>query len=626
MKSNLSKFNINDGNHIVAALTQEAINSSMKEKLYFDMKEHTSYVLYTVDKNNKSVYYTINKDTNVEKLPAAFPKELRRKSLYSELESLNLFSIPSDKRTDEQNAILEKAYDEYYLYNAFRFTEGLPMGFAGFDLQKFNPLELIESTDPKNCGAIYTQCFSEVVILEIKEFRRKISVNIIRQSDSPNPWFIKYKILYNLKSTSYNNLPDEVKEELKNHFAVSEKNIDTMFEIGQLMLDLTTLSRSSEPDIRGIEKDSYNNVRNAFEEFIKDNLQDVLVHGYVSKPSASNYINYIVRPTGYTFSVTKSPVNDPRYRTLNYIMSAQGGSIEPNHYDWEWVSPNDPDKKSGVMAISRAIFFEKINAIFKRGVIGSLRKHIIAKIPECSAVWDLKYEYEIKDDNSADNNVFTYDESQKKYIYPRYSYESESDCRCVYVPPIFAATAQLKFHYWFDGSVGWDFITGNKGVRYPAIVYTVDLTLYTDIMYDSGHSTGNIINDKIKCFLGIGIDEYGRIQFHKGVQEIRSCGNIDISGWSQFASFGAINGMIKNLETEMINMIERITGDYKQHFLEEFKCDTNWVMLGNRTFTFSGEEFSDYGDFCTKVKYTNAHMEKMEKLNMRYGIRGNELC
>lgn len=608
MKSNLSKFNHSLGNHLVTALTQESVNNTMKEHLYSKNDEYNTYVLCVLEDSGKSVYFSVTKHTDMSLLPMQFPADLRRKNLFSELDKLDLFSIPTDKskQTPAQKKVLETVYIEYCLDCAFQFITGLPSIFTPLDIKHFNPLNLIESTDPTNCGAVYTQCFKEVTVIELKEVRKVLAANIQRQSENGVPWTIDYKILYNFKSSEYDKLPEDVKKELKKHFDnIPEDQIANLFEISQLMLDLTTLSRSSAPEIKGIDKITQLNIIAAFQDFIMENLEAAMVNGYAVAPSGKNTNAYIFKPTKYTFSVTKSPNGDMRYKTLNYIMSTTADEITPQNYDWEWVNPNDPDMKSGVMAISRDIFFDKFNKEFKTTMIRQLRKHFIARMEgNHGGIWDLRYCYNMENDDSSDSGVFTFSPAPNQYEYTNYNYRSKSEFISVYVPPFFAATAQLEFDYSFKCTAKWDKLTVNE-VTYPAILYSTEITLYTDINYDSGHSTGNIYHHTINCHIGIGINEYGKISLLKSISDIDHGKTLDISGWSSFASFGAINSMVNDISSDANGWISNVVSSFKDSFARGFLGYANWVMLGNKSFTFSKEEFSDYGDYCTNVKYVN---------------------
>lgn len=622
MKSNLSKFELSKGNHLVTALTQEAVNNTMKEHLYMTSDTHNTYMLCAFDDNGKSVYFSVTKHTDMSLLPKEFPDELHRSGLYSELDKLNLFAIPSDKekRTPEQKQAIKNAYDNYWLDSAFQFITGLPSIFSPLDIKAFDPLNLIASNDPAGCGAVYTQCFKEVTVVEIKEVRRSLAASIQRQSKAGAPWTIDYKILYSLERTEYNNLPPDVKEELLNHFnTIPESQIGNLFEITQLILDLTTLSRSSAPEIKGISKSTQLNIIAAFEEFIKTNLEEAMVNGYVVAPSEKNTYDYMFKPTKYTFSVTKSPNGDARYKTLNYIMSTTADNITPQSYDWEWVNPADPDMKSGVMAINRDIFFNKFNQEFKFSTLRQLRKHFIASMKgDHGVIWDMEYCYEVEDDSSVDNGVFTFSPARNQYEYTNYEYHSKSDFISVYVPPVFAATGQLEFNYSFKCSAKWDKLTVN-GVSYPALLYSTEITLYTDINYDSGHSTGNIYHHTINCYIGIGVNEYGKVALYKSVSDIDHGSTLDISGWSSFASFGGINIMVKGLTATVNTWISGVVSSFKNTFAQNFLGYANWVMLGNKSFNFSKEEFSDYGDYCTNVEYVNPAneyiMERIQAAN-----------
>ena len=623
MNSNLSKYDISLGNHMVTALTQESVNNTMKEYLYYQSVQHDTYMLCTIDDAGKSIYFSVSRNTDMSMLPDCFPAELRRKELYSELEGLELFSIPSDKdkQTSEQKQSLEKAYCEYYVESAFQFITGLPSIFSPADIKDFVPVELLASTAPSGCGALYTQCFSEIVVIEFKEKRSSVVVNIQKQSESEKPWMIAYTVLFNFKSQEFGKLPETVRQAILEHFgSISAKDIPNLFEISQLMLDFTTLSRTSVPDIIGVDKETKLNIIAAFEEYIHENLEEALVSGYAILPSNRNTYEYIFKPVKYSFSVTENKTKNAVCKTLNYIMSTTDAEIVPQKYDWDWVNPNNPDTKSGAMVICRDIFFDRFNLEFKKVMLSGLRKHFIARMEgNHGGLWDLKYCYSMESDYTPDEGSFSFSENENVYKYTDYSYKSVSDFISVYVPPFFAATAQLEFDYSFKCTVKWGEIT-EAGVVYPAIVYFVEITLYTDIAYDSGHSTGNVYHHTIECGVGIKIDEYGKVSLIKQIKDTDHNDKIDISGWSTFASFGAMQELVDGITGRVESWMEDVVEGFKNSFANGFLGYANWVMLGNKTFTFSKEEFSDYGDFCVNVKYVNPAEDYIrEQIKKHYG-------
>lgn len=614
------------GNHIVTALSQEAVNNVMKEQLYIgtDKEDFITYVLSTTDENTgNKIYFQLGKNTDVSAIPEQFElsDDVDKKTLFEDLEALHLFDIPTSEkeRTEEQKQALSLAYQKYYLDSAFRFTQGLPSIFKPEDLISFKPLELVSSTDPNNCGGIYTQCFREIVIIECSEVRRKFIANIKKQSDAEGPWMISYKVLFNYKSTEYNHLPDEVKKSIGEHFEnIPTDQIGNLFEIQQLMVDMSNLSQSSMPEIEGVEKKTQLNVIAAFETFIKEYLAGKLTHGYALIPSENNTYEYIFKPTKYSFSVTSNQNDQNPYKTLNYIMSTTNDEIVPQQYDWDWINQTDKNLRSGVMAIHRDIFFEKFNSEFKKLVLPPLRKKFIAKMSgNHQSIFDMEYICQVIDDESEDKSTFTLADDGESFNYTEYSNSSNSGQISVYVPPCFGATGGLKFKYSVTCNSKWGELIEND-VKFPAIIYTIEITLFTDIEYDSGHSRGNIYHKVIECGVGIGLDEYGRINIKKQIKEIDKGETLNINLWSEIASFGSIESMIKEAKSNAKGMLEKAVTMFTNNFSKNFLGYANWVMLGSKSFTFSDENFQKSGDFSTAVKYVNpANSYIMEKLRSR---------
>lgn len=277
------------------------------------------------------------------------------------------------------------------------------------------------------------------------------------------------------------------------------------------------------------------------------------------------------------------------------------------------------------MAIHRDIFFEKFNDEFKKQILPPLRKKFIAKMQgNHKGVWKLRYICKVEDDESEDKSTFTLAEDGMSYNYTEYSNSSDSGTISVYVPPYFGATAGLKYKYSVKCNVKWGELTAN-GVQYPAIIYSIEITLYADVEYDSGHSKGNIYHRVLECMVGIGVDEYGKVNIIKQTTETDKGETLNINGWSEFASFGQINSMVKDAKGQAVKIIETAVTAFKENFSKNFLCYANWVMLGSKSFTFSDEKFAEGGDFCTGVKYVNPATDYiMKKVRLCAAERGEK--
>lgn len=615
MKSNLSKYNFNLGNHMVTAVTEQSINNTVKQ---FISNTNDVYVVYTLctfvkhDGGTDIVYFKVDQNTDVVRdLPEAFPEELRKKDLFSELESLNAFIYIDNPDAEEAKAVFEKMYNYYYVDSFFRITTGIPnvMMRDKNKFKSFNPVVLKESIEPSCCEAEYTQLFKEIEIVELLKQRADFIVTIKKQSkDSEDGyWGVTYLSYLNAHSTKFDDLPEEYKNELRNNFDhISDNDISTMFDISKLIFDLSALSCVSQPKIVGVSSSTEINVLASMNDFVETYFANTFSAGYVVTANEKNTKNYLFKPTKYIYTVSKNGNGNDAFRTLNYVLSTDPNRpITPIYYDWDWMQPSEVMTKSGVVVINRDLFFGKFNNEFKENVIPKLRKHFIAILKgDHKTVFDMEYQYKVENDVSKDNGSFSFSELDKTFHYPEYSYQSTSDFISVYVPPCFAATGQLEFDYSFECSSKWGEVE-KEGVKYPAILYKTNVKLYADIEYDSGHSKGYIYNHTLNFFLGFAVKNNGNIEIIKQVQDTDNGSDIDISAWSKFASFGGINGLIKDVSDEVTQEISDIVEDFKNNFLTSFSCVSNWVLIGGKTFAFADENFTEFGDFYADVQYTS---------------------
>lgn len=605
MESNLSKFEKETGNHLVTALSQESVNNAMKTALYSENQEpYHAYVLSTMDETGKTIYFNLNKNTSCDDLPAEFPESVPRTGLFEQIESFHLFDIPSEKedRTAEDESALEQLYSVYYMDSAYEFINGIPSIFTPQEMKDFEPVDLVESSDPRNCGAVYSQCFNEISVVEFKMDRRNFVVNIQKQSQGSEAWMIGFKVLFNYKSSEYDQLPEVLRENLNKHFEeIPEKDIPNLFEIAQLTMDLKNLSQSSNFEIKGLNTDTQLNMETAFREYVKCELQEMPMDGYVVTPTSKNTYDYIFKPTKYTYSVTGRQFENEKIKTLNYIMSTTNADIQPKEYDWDWITPQETEQKSGVMVVARDIFFEKFNQEFKSRMIPILRKEVIAKVEDNKLFFDKPdMEYEIKNDTSKDNGQFSFG-NDGYYEYPKYCQNSISEKGIEIFPPM---TIKLEFDYSFSCNAKWGTMS-KDGVTYPAVIHTTEIILYSDIFCDAGHSTGNICHRVVECRTGISVDEYGKIYLIKSYENTDKGKTFDVNDWSKVASLNVIDKMVNELVTDVNEWIDSMTKEFTDEFAKNFLGYANWVMLGDKTFTFIDEQFSQYGDFSTGVNYVN---------------------
>lgn len=628
MKTNLAKFDyitdakgrrINLNNDMVTAVTQYSVNEAMKAYLDNTPTEMCAFTLYTIDELDRSVYFQLFRDTDTHTMPSAFPETIRlQKDLYTKLMGLKLFDIPADKtaRTPQQTDNIKKAYDDYYLVSGYHFMSGVPSFYTKDQKLAFRPLDLNPSSDPTTAGVLYTQSFKDFQIIELKERRRNFIFSKISQADFQEPWMYRYSVKFSLKDVEFNKLADSVKEQVRNHFHLNDDQVASLFEMAQLKLDLLTLAVSAEPKIERIEEETQANLKVILDRYIRQDMADAFVIGHVITPK-SDKKDYFFHPKRYTFSVSDAieynGVKDSDLKTLNYVISFEDADPIPQSYNWEWVKPECKLVNSGVIAIRRDQIFDRFNEYFRIGVLSKLRKILTATMKgNHKTIFDVKWVYGIKGDSSEDVNRFIFNPDKNRYEYASFNAEgkkvegidhySHAGEISFYIPPFVAGTADFKLRYTMKSIAQWSDITKNEK-KYPAIVFTVDVVAWADVIYDSGHSKGTVYDHTIKCGVGFDVDAVGNITLVKTVEDIANDATMDKSGWSQFASFGGIDDVVDGVSDTVKGWVEDAVGCFTKSFQNDFKHNAAWIMPGQKTFSFGNGCFSEYGDFCVEVTY-----------------------
>lgn len=594
MYSNLAQFDYKKGNHMVLAVSEESVNTTLKQKLNMEGEAYNCYIISNIS-GGEVVYFEINKNTDMHNLPAGFPVELKNKDLFSIFEEADLFSRNYSNEDDKK--IIEKLYDAYYLEKAYQFIPGIPTQFSMGDLKRYQPIKLIASTDPSNCGCEFTQYFEDVIILEVTEKRDVCSVGCIKQSDCENPWGVVYKVLFQYKREEFDKLPLQVQNNIKYHFEdVDEAEIENIFDISQLILDFTTLSQVETPKITGVTEESEIMVVNAINKYVEHEYSYVTSDDYLVIPNKNNDYNYLFKPCEYTYSVTKDTNN---LKTLNYIMTtSHDDKITPQLYEWEWLSDDDLKEETGVMSINRETVFDIFNNEFKDKVLPKLWKRFVATMEDNSKICDKPdFDYYIEDSKKSGGD-FEY--KDKKYIYPKLEERSESELKYE-IFPIY--TAKHAMTYTVDCSCYWQDVTIANN-KYPGIVYKTTVKLYEDLTVDSGTTSGYVYDADVYCEIGISIDGQGKIELKRNARiDDRGESMGDTNFWSKLFSLGVADDAIKDAVSDLQEMTKGVVSDFEETFLSGKIGYASWVLPGGKTFTFKNQEFCDEGDFVIGTRY-----------------------
>jgi hypothetical protein len=182
-----------------------------------------------------------------------------------------------------------------------------------------------------------------------------------------------------------------------------------------------------------------------------------------------------------------------------------------------------------------------------------------------------------------------------------YQYDSHADSGKKIILCI--ADTRFKADYYLKCNAVTGTMTSN-GVTYPSINITARISASADFMYDSEHSKGTYFDKEIEYQLGIMVCSDGNIKFIKNcVERDKHPAGIGVSEWSQFCTFGGIREVVKGMESDINDIVEKYKTASENTFLSGYRTNCNWVMPGNGTFTYRDERFSDGLDFYTHIDY-----------------------
>lgn len=602
---------------MVTAISEKSLNSQMRLYLSGCDWDTRIYFLETMnEETGESIVFMLQKGTDESKIPAEFElaetvEELKKQNscIYDELEKLDLFNV--DPGTSIADPRLSEAM-EYSFSFGLHLADGIPDEVKQYIVFNKNKIDVdkalnIITMDPDKKSVIFNQFFKAFEVIQINlQLKGKNIVGMLTKvaqdcsGDDPiaGMWRTKSSMAIDFRATAHKDIEsDEIKQKIESMAKVSDP--DTMFDISQLSLDLSTLQTLSVPTIDGVSPSVKGVVTGVVQEYFgRLEKGGQTVFGYVVLPKPNLKLNYLFTPCTRNYDVSDKAL----YYLVNFDDSHNYEIPSLKTYrDFVWAPLLDGSVTAdGVMAISATKFIPLI----RKKMEPLLPKLIMTKHPYVSAGC---YKYDIKWDEPAapqDQNFYVSDTSPWECQWS-YSKDYSQDYQLVWAPPLPFPVASGKICSRFSveclGRPGTCTI-GN--VTYPSYDFNFHFKGWMNYGYNSQSNSGDYYDHNVLFQVVIKINESGAIEFLQNVVDTDNHPKgIDVHGWGDFCSFGQLQGTVDDMCNAMSDTIKTLTQNVVDEFLKGYDTFTGWFMPGARSYTYKNEGISDYGDLYSYVNY-----------------------
>jgi hypothetical protein len=309
------------GYDFVLATTQASINATMKKYLFKQKGE--TILCYRRNESKQTVPLTLDE-------------------LNTLTGGVSLFDIPNG--ADDNDSRI-KALQKARFLCAIKFSIGLPKNF-----DRLGDLPDIVELRPSTAMVKYRMYCADIHLTQLAFTVDGPEFKSVRQNEQRNrAWAMVTNVNLNQTSVEFQTLPKEVRDQIQNVGG-------EMFDISQLLFDLSSASLSDMPKIEGLDPDSeaYNILssyfKNTYFARMKETGQPVLNYTVKSKPQTSTLI-----PTALNFHISPlTKETNQSLKTLEYVCATSPHTAIPStrDFDWDWVTAADGDVH-GTIAINR---------------------------------------------------------------------------------------------------------------------------------------------------------------------------------------------------------------------------------------------------------------------------------
>ncbi|MDR1773572.1 MAG: hypothetical protein LBR30_01685 [Clostridioides sp.] len=642
-ESNLAKYK-DFNTDMTVSIKESSLNSQLRQYLALMSQSKTPwksrlYVIQTYVDNKPTTIYV---DTNTKR--EDFPKNCdpdfiaivndlyyNGSSLYKELDKLNIFNIPNETKASYTRRYLDGSPEEilqrainYSLFFAIEVEDGLPNSI----LQQLingerTPDEIYKPITLNKYGKVtFEQCFKNFNMIKIIYGPSRADLLNNSQTDEKIFRFIN-QIPLDFTATSYKELKGKdnaIEKTIRNITGMSvinDDDIDNIFNISQLALDIAKLQVTSYPRIEVNEIHEADETLDAVVKAYFDRLEEAgqTVFGHVVLPKSISRENYLFRPKMKNFNVGNGYLNYligmgeettiPTLGNIDSTMSWNTGSLIPST-----VSAD------GVMAISSEFFLPHIFSYFQPlinpNINGVRNENSLARVINATLKYNAFNCSGTLSTCSSDipQNFTVNYENNGAFKNITWNYEYETTAGRNYKFGDFY-TLRFRNNYTCDAIGTFKTV---KFEKYPSDLPSFSISFRVKnlfaVWFDDAKNQGYTFDKTATIDLGIVIDSNGNLSFPSQINIVNNNpGGVSYSDKCKIFSGGFIVKFGNDI-TGIINRFVAQAFDQPFEHFKKFDKVAGWVMPGCKTFTFKYDTsnntvnaISDFGDLYAFINY-----------------------
>lgn len=545
-QSNLS----NTGFDYVIAVTQDSINSALKEYLWYN-KPQEVILCYTYDDNNNLVPTDYN-------------------TLVADANNTDPFSIPD--ATDGSDPRVQNLNNANFAF-AIKAKLGLPPGIAPTKLPP------IVALNPGQSSVKYTLMFSEFVGTEIVYGARGKMTWVNQSQPSGTSWNFFGLVDLNFQDTDFTNLPQAAQNQLKD---IGDPN---MFSVQQLYYDLNNSALDSQFQFNNVPSNS------ALNDFMTGDFLNTYwkalggneVLGYGVKQVAQSPSPLAV--TNLNFFTPDAVGTEGAPLTLNYLCAVNNNALpDTTHagFGWNWIEPNETSQYDGVAALNRNAYAQYLSSTLA-GYVSQNCYLPSVKVTEK----DLKPEYAYS--MTAGQTVAASFPATGSTILS-YSYSADSSDQA----GDNGALGKMELKSSFDLTVS---VQGNQ------MTIAQHLVIYCYIKKLATTDSGNVVDKQITDTYEFAVDETGNLIVSTPSATANPPTSVTVDNSKTPSANGFLN-FFANVD-DLSKSVAQWAQGCATTSLKDIPVSIiqNFVFPGGATFTFADVSFSDNQDLVSHITY-----------------------
>lgn len=601
-----SDSNLNSiGYDMVVGLTQNSINSTMK-KVIKSVQGTVETICYV---------YTDGFLTDVE--PISY-QELLDKTKSDEFpDGVDPFSVSNGaKSNDPDSETVAKGNALYQALFAFAFQAGMGMPEMLNDAPVPDIILLQDQISPQRVN--YQMYFKTFQIVQLTAGVGVWSFDNFHQMPGA-PWIFGWEVNLDLESSSFEDLPQETQDSIKN------LDNSSMFSVQQLLLDLSTpaLSPNNSTTVEiqttlGANSPAWNLLQTDFLNTYWASLQATgnVVFSYAIQPTNSQPntaqpsliptdLNFVVTPYIPSSDETLTEAEQNGLYTLNYLIMANGNQMPSPvaPLPWNWLNKAEDHDNDGIVSIKKNDFV----AYLKNLLAGTLSTVCIQ--PTVDMKMDglkVHYSWGATSPNPMPQYSVVNQEGSTHVL--TCDYDSKEAYDEIFLQGDTTITSSTNVDVYLQGQT-------IKCVTTVAVY--LDIGLAGVGGHDISHTRGAIFAKKNTTTFTMSANiNTGSLHVDMQVDLVDLTqssnknaayydGDLNASFFAEMLTFGDIDDMVSSIQSYYTNKMSSYLNNYNSNILNLLNNLNAWVFPGASTFSYSNCAFSDFQDLTTMVSYVD---------------------